>query len=176
MIVPIASSLLSYGTLLLLPSDNPREMSLVQNTAWYLTAICFAPWIFNQLGGETIGATFTMIVLFLHMMALTGKDEAAVATKNAMDMKNSANSLIAGVMTYAFLIAAINNKKEYYSTTSASAKAWMISLLGAVLFMLPDIPFSAESYPAYYVRQLQYIMMSFVLGFFVSGIVLSRKK
>ena len=175
MFVHIANGAIGLATLLLLPKDNPREQSMVQNTGAYVAAICIAPWLFKQLGGEGIGATFSMVVLFLHMLALTGKDDAEVATKNAMDMKGSANSLIAGILTYAFLISAIKNKKEYYSTTSASAKAWMVSLLGAVIFLLPDIPFKADSYESYYIRQIQYIMLSFILGFFVSGIVLSAK-
>lgn len=176
MIVSTATSMVSAASRFLLPSDNPREKSIVQNSATYISAMCIVPWVFEQLGGEAIGATFTMVVLFLHLMALTGKDEPEVATKNAMDVKNSANTLITGVMTYAFLISAIKQKNEYYSTTAPSAKAWMVSLVGAILFMLPSIPFPVESYEAYYIRQYQYIVMSFVLGFFVSGIVLSTKK
>lgn len=175
MILPVATSVLGLATLLLLPNDNPREMALVQNTAMYAAAISLAPLLFKQLGGESVGATFSMVVLFLHLFALTGKDDPEVATKNTMDMKSSANSLIAGILTYAFLISAIKNKKEYYSTTSESAKAWMVSLLGVVVFLLPEVPFKANSYESYYIRQVQYIVMSYVLGFFISGIVLSSK-
>ena len=40
-----------------------------------------------QTGGEGVGATFTSIVLLMHMLALTGKDEPDVARKNEADLK-----------------------------------------------------------------------------------------
>lgn len=169
-----ASGLIAGATILALPPDNPREASTVATSAMYAAAIAAVPRIF-ETGGEGVGATFTSIVLLMHMLALTGKDEPDVARKNEADLKSSANSLIAGVLTFAFLISAIQKKKEYYSTTAASAKAWMVSMLGTVLFLLPDIPFPADSYKGYLVRQVQYIVLAYVIGFFISGIVKAYK-
>ena len=117
-----ASGLIAGATILALPPDNPREASTVATSAMYAAAIAAVPRIF-ETGGEGVGATFTSIVLLMHMLALTGKDEPDVARKNEADLKSSANSLITGVLTFAFLISAIQKKKDMFEASVTGSKA-----------------------------------------------------
>jgi len=161
-------------TTLTLPSENPKERSRVQATALYVVAIAACPLIVRLLQGERVGALFTSTILLVHLLAITGKDDRAVADRTSTDLKMSASNLGNILMTYAFLFSQLRNQKEYYSTSSASAQSWLVSMLLAALFLVPDVPFTHESYAGYHFRQLQFVLLAYALGFFVSGVVLSR--
>ena len=164
-------------TTVAMPPENPKAVSRVTATAVFVVAIACAPVAFRLLQGEAIGALFTSTILLVHLLAITGKQhDRAIAERASTDLKMSASHLGNILMTYAFLFSQMREQKEYYSTSSASAQSWLVSMLLAALFLVPDVPFDHDSYSAYHFQQMQFVLLSYSLGFFVSGVVLSHRR
>ena len=165
----------SYATATM-PADNPRELSRINTTALYAVALALAPFVFRSLGGETFGIAFACTVLLLHLLTVTGKDaDVDKARMHTNDLRNSSATMTGLLTTFAFLIAALRSDKTFYHQSSKSATAWMTAMLFGIVFILPELPFDPHTSEAYLFRQFQTIMLSYSLGFFVSGIVLARR-
>ena len=108
-------------------------------------------------------------------MCIRDSTDPDQARMHANDLRNSSATMAALLTTFAFLIAALRSEKTFYHQSSRSASAWMTAMLFALVFLLPELPFDPHSSEAYAFRQFQTIMLSYSLGFFVSGIVLARR-
>lgn len=174
--VPGVLAVLYAGrTSLALPPDNPRERRLIESSALYVVALSAAPLVFQQLGGESTGLAFCSLILVLHLLALSGKRvEPEIAQQHVLEMRTSAATMTGILTTFAFLIAGLRSEKTFYHQSNKNAQAWMISLLFGLIFMIPEVPFEPSSTAATLVRHTQSIMLSYSLGFFVSGVVLGR--
>jgi hypothetical protein len=159
-----------------MPTDNPRELSRINTTALYVIALSLTPFLFRSFGGEPFGIAFASSVLLLHLLTITGKHtDLDRARMHASDLRNSSATMTGLLTTFAFLIAALRNEKTFYHQSSRSASAWMTAMLFGIVFILPELPFDPQSSEAYAFRQFQTIMLSYSLGFFVSGIVLAHR-